>query len=119
MQSLPPLLGQRDPTEQGAPAANSPAAGALHLPGTGPGGSIGAVLQKRLEHIAAGFTPESDDARSLKELTTKLRFYADDARAFAFNPRVDGDHAAMRNKIVNVGALALALIDRIDRDSVG
>ena len=119
-----PLSGCHEPLagQHLAPAVTpanrvSETAGAsfLQLPGTGPGGSIQAVLQKRMEHIANGHTPAADDKRTLKELTTKLRFYADDARAFAFNPRVDHDHAAMRNKLVTVGALALAAIDRLDR----
>ena len=103
--------------EPATPSSSGAVGQPIALPGTGPGGSIQAILQKRLQHIAKGFTPESDDARSLKELTTKLRFYADDARAFAFNPRVDCDHAAMRDKLVEVGALSLALIDRLDRDA--
>lgn len=97
------------------PPSSSAAVGQqVPLPGTGPGGSIASVLALRLDQVRHGHTPESDAVKSLKQLTTVVRSYADRAREFAFTPHVDADHAAMRNKLVKTAAFALAAIDALD-----
>lgn len=127
MQPLPPLLGQCDPVEQGVPAAgvigdSAPAAGALasssreavghlELPGTGPGGSIAAVLQKRLEHIGLGYGPEHDAQLPDAHLAKEAHKYAGDAVDLILR---HDDAARIRLKLVNGAALLLAAIDRLD-----
>lgn len=84
------------------------------LPGTGPGGSIEAVLQKRIEQIAKGYSP-AEDAKGpdcfLKNAAGRYLYHAKLARTKG------GDLAALqraRAAYVTAASLLLATIDRID-----
>lgn len=85
------------------------------LPGTGPGGSIGAVLQVRLKQVERGFTPAEDakgpdcflenEAKTWLHRAWLARQNKADRSAALRAARADYAHAA---------ALLLAAIDRID-----
>lgn len=108
-----PNLPHSDPGQAPAASARSlPAsAGAAFLPGTGAGGSLQAVLQKRLEQIARGYDAAHDAAMPESYLASEAAKYAADAVDLTL--RHDAPDR-IRLKLVNAGALLLAAIDRHD-----
>lgn len=87
----------------------------IELPGAGPGGSISAVLHKRLEHQQLGYTAEHDARAPACFLPGQARIYVTDAIDLI---KRDDDPARIRLKLVNAAALLLAAIDRHDHASI-
>lgn len=104
---------------QSGPGATMPPIPAHVLPGTGIGGSLQSVLQCRLQQIAMGHTPQSDAQLPLQFLLCQAMRYGTDARDLLSRPGMDPDHARYRRKLVQMAALTLAAIDRLDGATPG
>lgn len=88
---------------------------APHLPGCGDGETLQLVLQRRLEQIAQGYTPEHDDSAPPNWLAKRAADYiAASIDIDTFGPKdPDGNKTVLR--LVNAAALIFAQIDRVQR----
>lgn len=78
--------------------------------------ALESVMRKREEQIASGFTADADDQKPIAEFVPQLENHARDARAAWPYGRKDRDPAALRRDLVQLTALGLALIERLDRE---
>jgi hypothetical protein len=83
------------------------------LPGLDPGGSLQLVLGKRLEHLAKGYDPSHDLRLPIGFLLNEGMRYGADARDWLTRPGQDPDRRHFEGKLVNLGALVLAELDRL------
>jgi hypothetical protein len=113
--------------QRGSLSETAPADAAVHhfsdllssLPGTGPGGSLEAVLRARLRQIQKyGHTPEQDAAAPLRKLTTMLHAaavrLANETKAAGEDEMFDVGLDVLAKRLANIAAMALAAIDRVE-----
>lgn len=74
------------------------------------------VLAKREQQIRCGHTPESDADKTIWEFVSLLRSQVQYAEEAWPHPKSRRDKDALRHRLVKLGALTLALIDRLDSD---
>lgn len=86
------------------------------LPGTGPGGSLQLVLERRMAQVAKGYTVESDALLPLGFLLQESRRYATDAADWLNRPEKDPQRRNYQRCLVHAVALGLAALDRLQHE---
>lgn len=101
-------------TSAGVEAHGGAVSGIAPLAGLGPGGSLEAVLQRRLEQIQRGHTPQSDAGKHPRELLSLIDAWLADAHRAWPVARSQQDEKELRFCLIEIAALAIAGIDRMD-----